>query len=164
YCHWCHHQKTGEYGTRSEKRKPSGYHIAHYTLVTFKLTHYRGAGRPWLSRSARNSGSTRSSCAIACKEQPESKGDGDGDRFLHLQVARVVDEADTGPLGPDPRNKRVYARGASGVLLRTATLGRSLFVRAPPTDVNELVVRVRRSLGEQAIALGLNVGGRIPRV
>src|SRR5262249_61497604 len=41
-------------------------------------------------------------------------------------------------------------------------LGRSLFVRAPPTDVNELVVRLRRSLGEQAIALGLDVGGRIP--
>src|SRR5262245_22790304 len=69
-----------------------------------------GAGRAWLSRSARNSASTRSSCAIACKEQPESKGTATAIDFLHLQVARVVDEADTGPLGPDPRNKRVYAR------------------------------------------------------
>jgi hypothetical protein len=30
--------------------------------------------------------------------------------------------------------------------------------------VNELVARLRRSLGEQAIALGRDVGGRIPRV
>src|SRR5215472_6279267 len=72
-----------------------------------------GAGRAWLSRSARNSASTRSSCAIACKEQPESKGTATAIDFLHLQVARVVDEADTGPLGPDPRNKRVYARERS---------------------------------------------------
>src|SRR5262245_38950949 len=41
---------------------------------------------------------------------------------------------------------------------------RSFFVRAAPTDVNEFVVRVRRSLRDQAIALGLDVGGRIPRV
>src|SRR5215469_14298036 len=80
------------------------------TAPSASVTTEGGAGHPWLSPSARNSASTRSSCAIACKEQPESKGDGDGDRFLHLQVARVVDEADTGPLDPDPRRKRVYAR------------------------------------------------------
>src|SRR5262249_58686928 len=41
---------------------------------------------------------------------------------------------------------------------------RSFFVRAAPRDVNDFVVRVRRSLRDQAIALGLDVGGRIPRV
>src|SRR5262245_57950071 len=41
---------------------------------------------------------------------------------------------------------------------------RSLFVRAAPTDVNEFVIRARRSLRDQAMALGLAVGGRIPRV
>src|SRR5215468_29766 len=41
---------------------------------------------------------------------------------------------------------------------------RSFFVWAAPTDVNEFVVRARRSLGDQAIALGLDVGGRIRSV
>src|SRR5262245_57850129 len=41
---------------------------------------------------------------------------------------------------------------------------RSFFVRATPTDVNEFVVRLRRSLRDQAMALGLDVGGRIPGV
>src|SRR5260370_15949782 len=43
-------------------------------------------------------------------------------------------------------------------------LGRSLFVRAAPTDVNEFVVRLCRSLRDQAIAFGLDVGGRIRSV
>src|SRR5262249_14984532 len=56
------------------------------------------------------------------------------------------------------------------VELRTPTLtaacpaARSFFVRAAPTDVNEFVVRARRSLRDQAIALGLDVCGRIRRV
>src|SRR6516164_10963028 len=41
---------------------------------------------------------------------------------------------------------------------------RSFFARAAPTDVNEFVVRVRRSLRDQAVALGLDVGGRIRSV
>src|SRR6516164_1205068 len=41
---------------------------------------------------------------------------------------------------------------------------RSFFVRAAPTDVNEFVVRERRPLRDQSIALGLDVGGRIARV
>src|SRR6266404_428175 len=68
----------------------------------------------------------------------------------------LLTEADTQPL--------VLARGMSGALLCGVTLGRSLFVRAAPTDVNEFVVRLCRSLRDQAIALGLDVGGRIPRV
>src|SRR5260221_14574468 len=41
---------------------------------------------------------------------------------------------------------------------------RSFFARASPTDVNEFVVRLCRSLRDQAIALGLDVGGRIRSV
>src|SRR5919197_4803159 len=45
-----------------------------------------------------------------------------------------------------------------------ATIARSRFVSALPTDVNEFVARACPSSGDQATALGGNVGGRIPCV
>src|SRR5262249_42153099 len=68
------------------------------------------------------------------------------------------------------RTRRSISTAPGWVELRTPTLmaacpaTRSFFVRAAPTDVNEFVVRARRSLRDQAIALGLDVGGRIARV
>src|SRR5215468_5451361 len=50
------------------------------------------------------------------------------------------------------------------MLMAACPTSRSFFVRAAPTDVNEFVVRVRRTLRDQAIALGLDVGRRIRSV
>src|SRR5215813_4001030 len=54
-------------------------------------------------------------------------------------------------------------RGVTRCLCK-AGITASRFVRTAPTDANEFVVRARRSLRDQAIALGLDVGGRIARV
>src|SRR5713101_8224033 len=45
------------------------------------------------------------------------------------------------------------------MLMAACPTSRSFFVRAAPTDVNEFVVRVRRSLRDQAVALGLDGSG-----
>src|SRR5262249_59822995 len=89
------------------------------------------------------------------------------DSSQHVLVERfpVNNRPETGK-----RTRRSISTAPGWVELRTPTLmaacpaTRSFFVRAAPTDVNEFVVRARRSLRDQAIALGLDVGGPHPPV